>query len=171
MRAVVLITDAESNGYDKTPALWSALQRVQPRVFSFEISSGGNAASQDLMQDWAAVNTGHYAHMTSIGDMETGFDRAACLLRRPAVYTVAVALRECQAPPAPTPQPTATPVLQGTGAIAVAAEAAAAEAAGPALAAGGAIEIFWMLQAACSSPWPGRQDRHCPQRAHRSREQ
>lgn len=159
-RAVVLITDAESNGYDKTPELWAALDSVRPRVFSFEISSGGSAASQDLMQDWADVNAGHYAHVTSIGDMETGFDRAACLLRQPARYTVALDLRN-EAPPTPTPTPTAQPTptpaptatptpeptreFLGTGQIAVAAPAAAAEASGPAgsaAAAGGAVEII-----------------------------
>lgn len=55
---MVLMTDAESSSYQETAKLWQALGAVQPRVFTFEISSGGNAYSQDLMQDRAAVNTG-----------------------------------------------------------------------------------------------------------------
>jgi hypothetical protein len=144
-RAVLLITDAESNGYDQTPALWAALDRVRPRIFSFEISSGGNAASQDLMQDWAGANAGHYAHVTSIGDMEVGFERAACLLRRPAMYTVVAELRSATSPvPTSTPTPVAIPtsVLQGEGAVVVTAPAAAADPASPPAAASGAIEII-----------------------------
>ena len=151
-RAAVLITDAESNGYDKTPELWAALDRVRPRVFSFEISSGGNAASQDLMQDWADANAGHYAHVTSIGDMETGFDRTACLLRQPARYTVAVDLRTRRRPrlhprrprhrrPRPRPNPRRN-IKERVRLPLQRRRPAAAAPAGSAMAAGGAVEII-----------------------------
>ena len=130
---------------------------MRPRVFSFEISSGGNAYSQDLMQDWAAVNSGHYAHMSTIGDMEVGFDRATCLLRRPAAYVLSLATRSAAPPlpiptptpeatptPAPTatPEPTPTPVFAGNGAIAVAAAPIEADAGQPTAFGGGAIEVI-----------------------------
>ncbi|MFN8493944.1 MAG: VWA domain-containing protein [Caldilineaceae bacterium] len=107
-RAVVLMTDAESSSYDKTEALWQALTTVRPRVFSFEISSGGNPYSQDLMQDWAAVNRGHYENLSTIGLFEQGFARTTCLLRRPAEYQVEVKYTNEAPPPTPTPAPTAT---------------------------------------------------------------
>jgi hypothetical protein len=113
-RAVVLMTDAESSSYGETAKLWDALAAVQPRVFSFEISSGGNRYSQDLMQDWALVNNGHYANMATVGAFEQGFARATCLLRRPARYGVTIQLSNEAPPPTPTPEPTATPTATPT---------------------------------------------------------
>jgi hypothetical protein len=108
VRAVVLMTDAESSSYGETGKLWQALAAVQPRVFSFEISSGGLAYSQDLMQDWAAVGAGHYANMATLSAFEQGFARAACFLRRPAAYSLTFTLSQEAPPPTPTPLPTAT---------------------------------------------------------------
>lgn len=114
VRAVVLMTDAESSSYQETANLWQALGAVQPRVFAFEISSGGNAYSQDLMQDWAAVNTGSYAHMATLDAFQQGFARATCLLRRPAAYGLTLAFSQEAPPPTPTPLPTATPTATAT---------------------------------------------------------
>ena len=108
VRAVVLMTDAESSSYPETAKLWQALAAVQPRVFSFEISSGGLAYSQDLMQDWAAVSAGHYANMATLSAFEQGFARTACFLRRPAAYSLTFTLSQEAPPPTPTPLPTAT---------------------------------------------------------------
>lgn len=99
-RAVLLITDAESNGYDLTSELWQSLDQARPRVFTFEVSSAGNATPQDLMQAWALVNGGSYQMAASVGDVDAGFTRAACILRRQKGYTVAVATRY-QQPPGP----------------------------------------------------------------------
>ncbi|MFN8440113.1 MAG: VWA domain-containing protein [Caldilineaceae bacterium] len=108
-RAVVLMTDAESSSYDYTDRLWQSLNTVRPRIFSFEISSGGNPYAQDLMQDWAMVNNGYYENMSTLGSFEQGFDRATCLLRRPTAYTLSVSYSNEAPPPTPTPEPTATP--------------------------------------------------------------
>ena len=87
-RAVLFITDAESGGYNLTDALWQSLGEVKPRVFTFEISSGGNAGPQDLMQAWADAGRGRYQAVAGTGDLDVGFARASCLLRRPKTYTL-----------------------------------------------------------------------------------
>lgn len=107
-RAVVLMTDAESSSYGETAKLWQALQAVQPRVFTFEISSGAYAYSQDLMQDWAAVSDGYYANQATLNAFQQGFARATCFLRRPAAYGLTLAFSQQAPPPTPTPLPTAT---------------------------------------------------------------
>ena len=99
-RAILLITDAESNGYGLTPDLWRALEEVRPRVFTFEISSGGSDYAQDMMQDYAAVNGGYYEMADGVGDFDAGFARASCILRRPKAYEVEVAASYV-APPGP----------------------------------------------------------------------
>ncbi len=112
-RAVVILTDAESPGYRETSELWQALNGVQPRVFTLEISSRGSDYAQDLMQDWASVNNGYYSYLSSIGELELGFERAECHLRRPVVYQVSAALTFVD-PPTPTPTPSPTPTSTPT---------------------------------------------------------
>lgn len=99
-KAVLFITDAESGGYDLSGRLWSALSEVRPRVFTFEVSTGGNERPQQLMQNWAAVNGGTYDMSSGVGDFDAGFARATCLLRRPKRYTVAVTTSTTE-PPGP----------------------------------------------------------------------
>ncbi len=112
-RAIMLMTDAESPGDNLTPELWRAFEEVRPRVFTFEISSGGSDYAQDLMQDWADVNAGKYALAAGVGDFDAGFSRASCLLRRPKQYTVALTTR--------------TQALPGPGSLSVRAAAGAAQ--------------------------------------------
>jgi hypothetical protein len=100
VRALLLITDAETPSYDLSTELWRAFERGQPRVFTFEISSGGSNAAQDLMQDWAAVADGRYALAGDVGDFDAGFARASCLLRRPKAYRVEVTTAT-ETPPGP----------------------------------------------------------------------
>ncbi len=90
-KAVVFITDAESNGYDQTAKLWDALAAVKPRVFTLGIMShvtteDAPANPQDLMQNYAAVNGGYYDYLRTAGDLDVVFARAAAWLRRPAAY-------------------------------------------------------------------------------------
>lgn len=89
-RALMLITDAETSGHHLNEKMWGALATAQPRIFTFEVSSGGSLYSQQLMQDWAAVNGGHYTLAATIGDLEAGYSRASCLLRRPKHYRIEV---------------------------------------------------------------------------------
>ena len=91
-KAVVFITDAESNGYELTSKLWDALGIVRPRVFSLIINSHvGNgpvpANPTALMQTWAAVNGGYFDFMRTTGELDVTFARASAWLRRPAAYT------------------------------------------------------------------------------------
>ncbi len=99
-KAIMLITDAESTGTRRTEELWQAFEEVRPRVFTFEISSSGTDYAQDLMQDWADVNSGIYTLAGGIGDFDAGFARASCVLRRAKHYSLALSVRA-----APPPQP------------------------------------------------------------------
>ena len=92
-KAVVFITDAESNGYELTSKLWDALGIVKPRIFSLIISShvsNGPAPANPiaLMQTWAAVNGGYFDFMRTTGELDVTFARASAWLRRPAGYTL-----------------------------------------------------------------------------------
>jgi len=101
-KAVVLITDAATG---RQPQMWNSFERVRPRIFSLGLDSTGAlgrypAREQDLLQDWARVNGGHYARVGSEGEMEVAFDRAATMLRGPAAYqlTVDAEFREAPGP-------------------------------------------------------------------------
>lgn len=114
-RAIVLLTDAESPGYRATDELWTLLHTVQPRIFTLEISSKASDYAQDLMQDWAAVSSGHYGYLSTVGELEIGFERAECHLRRPVNYQVDVAFEFVEPPtPTPTSTPTVTPTPTAT---------------------------------------------------------
>jgi len=87
-KAIVVITDAATG---RDGRVWQEFNEVQPRVFGLGISSEGAFSSnpvreQDLMQDWSRVNGGFYNYITSQGELEVAYDRAATLLRRPARY-------------------------------------------------------------------------------------
>jgi hypothetical protein len=95
-----VITDHESGGYRLTPELWRSIDEVRPRIFSFEVSTAGSGVTQDRMQAYAAANGGHYSYAREVGDFDAGLRRAACHLRRPKAYTVAVTVAY-QEPPGP----------------------------------------------------------------------
>jgi Mg-chelatase subunit ChlD len=99
-KAVLLITDAETGGYWLTPGLWAALRDVRPRVFTFEVSSGGDLYPQQLMRSWAAAGGGVYTMAGGVGDFDSGFARASCLLRRLKRYTVTATTARLE-PPGP----------------------------------------------------------------------
>ena len=100
-KAVILVTDAETFSYDKTPALWGSLARTRPRVFTVELHRGdGVSHQQDLMQSWADVNAGFYAPFRGQDDLDLAFERAFCHLRRPVRFQVAADSRY-EDPPGP----------------------------------------------------------------------
>lgn len=99
-RAILLITDHESPGYPVSGDLWTAIERVRPRIFTFEVSSGGSGITQDRMQAYAAVNRGVYDYARNTGDFEAGYRRASCHLRRPKPYELRVAVAYAE-PPGP----------------------------------------------------------------------
>ena len=99
-RAVVLLTDADSPSYKKTAFLWEQLAEVQPRIFTLELHRGGVNRHQDLMQSWASAGRGHYAYFNTNADLDVGFERAACHIRRPARYRLTASTR-FEEPPGP----------------------------------------------------------------------
>jgi Mg-chelatase subunit ChlD len=50
------------------------------------------------MQSWAQVNNGHYDFLSTQGEMDRAFDRAATLLRQPAAYGLEVSANFERAP-------------------------------------------------------------------------
>lgn len=98
-KAIVLITDAASDGYNKTSELWAALNRVSARIFAVELQLGNAVGiQQQLMQDWASANDGHYSTFRTNDDLDMAFERASCYLRKPARFTLTVATRFEEAP-------------------------------------------------------------------------
>jgi len=91
-RGIVFLTDANSGGDRIAARMWQLFREVRPRVFTMElqIQAKGVDHFQDLMQDWAAVNDGRYNVFRSQDDLDVAFDRAACLMRRPAEYRVSL---------------------------------------------------------------------------------
>jgi hypothetical protein len=107
-KAILVLTDAETGSFDLGSELWATFTGTRPRVFAVHLAASSQPnTTQNWMQDWAAVNHGHYAYVYGQGDVDVAFERAAANLRRPAMYAVSV---EGIAPPAiPTPVPTSTP--------------------------------------------------------------
>lgn len=88
-RAILLVTDAETSSYDRTPELWEALAAVRPIIFSVHVGGASQPLfSRQLMQAWAASSGGHYAYPTTHGEMTRAFERMAASLRRPALYSL-----------------------------------------------------------------------------------
>lgn len=93
-KAIVMITDGDTVHHGP---VWRDLAEVQPRIFSIGVA--GTAGSHvDVMEDWAAVNGGHYKHLNYEGEMEVAFDRATTLMRRPAEYSLLVSSEYREAP-------------------------------------------------------------------------
>ena len=94
VRAVVLLTDAATSRY---PEMWSWMDAVRPRIFAIRVGeeSGASftASEEDLMQDWSLVNGGYYAYGASAREVEVAWRRATSLLRRPALFSLRVDMR------------------------------------------------------------------------------
>jgi Mg-chelatase subunit ChlD len=111
-KAIVLITDAATN---REARMWESFDTVRPRIFALGLDSTGAFGrfpprEQDLLQDWARVNGGHYSPLGSEGEMEVAFDRATAMLREPAPYLLTVDAEFRKAPGPGTLQ-----VLSGAG--------------------------------------------------------
>ncbi|MCP4202851.1 MAG: VWA domain-containing protein [bacterium] len=101
-RAVVFLTDAVSPTSVVNAELWSSLERSKPHVFTLHLHTAGSDApyNQDRMQDWAVANGGRYEYFRTQGELDAGFQRAACHLRRPARYQITARTR-FEEPPGP----------------------------------------------------------------------
>ncbi|MDT8321431.1 MAG: VWA domain-containing protein [Xanthomonadales bacterium] len=100
-RAMILLTDAASTGYKDRSRMWASLQETRPRIFALELHSGIAAnvpQQQDLMQDLAMAQKGHYSYFSSQSDLDLGFRRASCMLRRPVEYTLSAQTRSVRPP-------------------------------------------------------------------------
>lgn len=102
-RAIVLLTDAQSDGAGLTPALWASLGNSRPRIFSLAVPGSFTGdelwETRNLMQDWAGLNGGFYQPMLAQGEIDVAFERLAGWLRRPAAYTVTATLDRTPPPP------------------------------------------------------------------------
>ncbi|MBN7825104.1 VWA domain-containing protein [Bowmanella dokdonensis] len=87
-RAMVVLTDAASDGFGRSRDLWAGFDKMRPAVFPLELHlrARGIEHFQNLMQDWAAVNRGRYAAFRTLADLDRAFARASCLMRRPVSY-------------------------------------------------------------------------------------
>jgi hypothetical protein len=93
-KSIVVITDGETV---HDGSMWKEMAEVQPQVFGVHIV-GSEGWHQDVFQDWASVNGGHYTQLVYQGEMEVAFDRAATLMRRPADYALEVTSERREAP-------------------------------------------------------------------------
>jgi len=89
IRALVVLTDAETDSRSLAPDVWAAFERVRPLVFTIHTGELSDPAlTTPLMQDWAASSAGVYQLAASHRDIERTFQRLAAWLRRPAGYTL-----------------------------------------------------------------------------------
>src|SRR5262249_38441657 len=103
--AIVSVTDADTTSTDHTDALWQALARVRPLVFSIHVAADFTIATGTaLMQDWAYSSGGFYQYTRSHGEMDRAFDRMATWLERPTQYSLSYA-SSFVAPPKPSKEP------------------------------------------------------------------
>ncbi len=99
-RAILMVTDAETNSFERTAELWRTLPMIRPTIFT--VSIGGIADpvnDRRHMQDWAAAGHGAYEYAATLRDVDRAFDRMATWLRRPAAYTLALQTSAKQLPP------------------------------------------------------------------------
>ena len=99
-KAIVFITDADTGGFEKAGDLWEALSEVRPSIFAVELHRGDVRHQQDLMQSWASVNAGWYDFFRTGADLGVAFQRATCMIRRPARYEL-TATGRFEEPPLP----------------------------------------------------------------------
>jgi hypothetical protein len=99
-RAVVFLTDAKTPSTSRSVEMWSSLERSKPSVFALHLHTSRDPEPQRLMQDWASANGGLYEYFRTQGDLDAGFQRAACHIRRPAVYELTARARY-EEPPGP----------------------------------------------------------------------
>jgi hypothetical protein len=103
--AVVTVTDADTTSYDHSAALWQALAKVRPLVFSIHVAADSVIVpATELMQDWAYSSGGFYQYTRSHGEMDRAFDRMATWLERPTEYTLSYATSFVP-PPKPSTKP------------------------------------------------------------------
>ncbi|WP_144439689.1 VWA domain-containing protein [Halomonas chromatireducens] len=103
-RVIFLITDAEQMG--RAISVWDDLERVQPRIFTLEISHGQQRLAsetrwyQNQMRSWANVGGGRYAYTLDRRDLVRAFEVGMQEVRQPTTFALEVTSRY-QEPPEP----------------------------------------------------------------------
>jgi Mg-chelatase subunit ChlD len=88
-RAMVVLTDAETNSRNLAPDVLAELERLRPLVFAVHMGDLEDpAVTTHLMQDWAATSQGTYQLTVSRREIDRTFARIAAWLRRPAPYSL-----------------------------------------------------------------------------------
>jgi hypothetical protein len=93
-KSIVVVTDGITV---HDGSMWQEMRDVQPRIFGVHVG-GSEGWNQDVFEDWARVNGGHYIQLFYQGEMEVAFDRASTMMRRPAGYTLVVESEFREAP-------------------------------------------------------------------------
>ena len=89
-RAILLLTDAETDTFRLRTETWQHLREVGPVVFPVHVSGAFEPIrDRQLMQDLAALGGGRYAYAPSRSALDVAFDRMTTWLRRPAQYSLA----------------------------------------------------------------------------------
>jgi hypothetical protein len=100
--AILIITDGESDGFARNPAVWAGFDRERPRIFSVAVPTDSAVAdvleARAMLQDWAMLNGGSYRVMASGGSVASAFAELTASLRAPAPYTLTARL---DVPPEP----------------------------------------------------------------------
>jgi len=113
-RAILLVTDGETESFPDGPEMWRGLARQHPVLFTVHIGgTPGTTASTHLLQDLAASVGGVYTYVRTQEEMDRAFDRMATTLRRPAGYSLTYATLE---DPLPPPEPAELRVTTPVGA-------------------------------------------------------
>ena len=92
VRAIIMITDAVTDGYKQRPVVWRMMEQLRPRVFTMTVPNGGTGWSvrepATALRDWAVENGGFNQTVAEQGAIEQSFRRVAAWLRRPAPYRI-----------------------------------------------------------------------------------
>jgi hypothetical protein len=88
VRAILILTDAETESFRLQTEAWSALRGAGPVVFPAHVQGASSPViDRNLMQDLAAgFGGGWYAYAPARSGLDVAFDRMATWLRRPATY-------------------------------------------------------------------------------------
>jgi hypothetical protein len=88
VRAILLLTDAETDTFRDQAEAWQDLGSVQPVVFPLHLGGAGTPVEdRRSMQDLGTASGGWYTYAPTRSALDVAFDRMATWLRRPAAYT------------------------------------------------------------------------------------
>ena len=123
VRALLVLTDAESGGYGLTADLWQSLARSNPRIFTVGVRNGQRGIHarfiDNFFEDLAFLNDGYHQYLSGEGAVEVAFQRLAAWLRRPASYAMTASFEAVEPEPGALEVIASADALSGLGAIEV----------------------------------------------------